>query len=338
MAIVREIGLFDWDQTSNIRKAMSKRLGMEYFESFWNIFKVGAAKQGIEEATARKTWDLVNSMGAWQMNKAHTRSYAIISYWCAYLKAHHLLEFTASTLRNAKDEDSSLLMLKEFVKEGGTYVSFDIDKSEIDWSVKDGALYGGFKCLKGIGDKKAEKLIEKRNAGTLTDKDREVCTKSFNVYEDLNPIRNAYKDYYDNPFKMGVASEIVDIIDIQEGLKNVQRVFIGELVSKNPRDMNETVFLKKRGGVVEDHHTRLTDLRIRDDSDMIGCRIGRYDWEQIGKELEERVPVGAHLLIRAVFYNGIRYAFIKKWKWLNEEEMNKLSKKGKSEDDVQVKE
>jgi hypothetical protein len=90
--------------------------------------------------------------------------------------------------------------------------------------------------------------------------------------------------------------------------------------------------------MVEDHHTRLTDLRIRDDSDMIGCRIGRYDWEQIGKELEERVPVGAHLLVRAVFYNGIRYAFIKKWKWLNEEEMTKLSKKGKSEDDVQVQE
>ena len=72
MAIVREIGKFDWKQTSFIRKAVSKRLGQEYFETFWLEFKAGAMSQGISEEDARTTWDLINAMGSWQMNKAHT--------------------------------------------------------------------------------------------------------------------------------------------------------------------------------------------------------------------------------------------------------------------------
>ena len=115
-------------------------------------------------------------MGAWQMNKAHTYSYAVISYWTAYLKAHHPLEFAAANLRNAKDEDSALELLREMVREGIEFVAFDLEKSQMNWSVQDGKLYGGFIALKGIGESKAAKLIAARDAGTLTDKQRARTT------------------------------------------------------------------------------------------------------------------------------------------------------------------
>ena len=320
LAIVREIGKFDWKETSTIRKAMSKRMGKEFFDTYWEKFKQGAASQGIGETEARQTWETINAMGAWQMNKAHTYSYAVISYWTAYLKAHHPLEFAAANLRNAKDEDSAIELLREMVREGIEYVPFDIDKSVLNWSAQDGKLIGGFLALKGIGESKAQKLIEARDAGKLTDKQIETINNAVNVFADIFPFARKYFGLYENPKDHGIASEVSKIIDLQEGIPHgEERVFIGELIYKNARNANEEVNVKKRGGKMESGPLDFLDLRIRDDTAQIGGRIGRLDYARIGKELLETIPVGSHLLIRAKFFNGIRYAFITKWKRLDNE-------------------
>ena len=317
LAIVREIGKFDWKETSTIRKAMSKRMGKEFFDTYWAKFKEGAASQGIGEPEARATWETINAMGAWQMNKAHTFSYAVISYWTAYLKAHHPLEFAAANLRNAKDEDSAVELLREMVREGIEYVPFDLHKSEMNWSAKDGVLYGGFTALKGIGESKAAKLIEARNSGTLTDKQREEIEKAENIFADIFPFRRHYLHLYEDPATHGIASDVVEIKDLENIRHNEERVFLGELIYKNARNYNEEVNVKKRGGKVGTGPLEFVDVRLRDDSGTIGGRIGRYDFERFGRELLERVPTGAHLMIRAKFFNDIRYAFITKWRRLD---------------------
>jgi hypothetical protein len=94
-------------------------------------------------------------------------------------------------------------------------------------------------------------------------------------------------------------------------------VFIAELIHKNARNANEEVNVKKRNGKLESSHLDFVDVRLRDDTGMIGGRVGRFDYQRIGKELLEQIPIGAHLLIRARFYNGIKYAFIQKWRRLD---------------------
>lgn len=319
LAIVREIGKFDWKETSTIRKAMAKTMGNEFFEKYWEKFKIGAGEQGISEQEARATWNMINSMGSWQMNKAHTFSYAVISYWTAYLKAHYPLEFAAANLRNAKDEDGAVQLLREMVKEGIEYLPFDIELSEKNWSVKDGKLVGGFMALKGIGESKAEKLIEARNAGKLTDKQRQTILEAENVFNDIFPFKTRYGNMYDDPQKYGISGKISYIEHLVEGMPHAcDRVFLGELIHKNARNANEENEIKKRGGKIETGQLEYLDLRIRDDTGMIGGRIGRKDYLHIGIPLLQNVPLGAHLLIRARFYNGIRYAFITKWKRLDE--------------------
>lgn len=319
MAIVREIGKFDWKDTSTIRKAMSKRMGKEFFDNFWSKFKVGAAAQGISESAARSTWEMINAMGAWQMNKAHTYSYAVISYWTAYLKAHHPLEFAAANLRSAKNEDSAIALLREMAREGMKYVPFDIEKSQADWSVQDGVLYGGFKSLHGIGDAKAAKLVAARDAGALTLKQREFIAEARSAFADIFPFRTLYGHLYDDPEGNNIASPVVHVIDLIEHtpMHGEERVFLGELVYKNPRDANEIVNVKKRGGKMLTGKTAYMDVRLRDDTASIGGRIGRFDFERIGRELSESVPLGAHLMIRAKFFNNLSYAFITKWRRLD---------------------
>lgn len=317
LAIVREIGKFDWKETSTIRKAMSKRMGKEFFDTYWEKFKTGAASQGIGEKEARETWETINAMGAWQMNKAHTFSYAVISYWTAYLKAHFPLEFAASNLRNAKDEESAIELLREMVREGIEYVTFDLELSEENWSVKNGKLYGGFMALKGIGESKAKKLIEARSAGKLTAKQREDVAKAENMFADIFPFQTKYGHMYKDPDGNGIASKLHRISEIEEVPHGEERVFIGELIHKNMRNQNEEILVKKRGGKVEKRALEFCDMRLRDDSGTIGGRIGRWDFDRIGRELMDSVPVGAHLLIRAKFFNGIRYAFVTKWRRLD---------------------
>jgi DNA polymerase III alpha subunit len=319
MAMVREIGKFDWEEASFIRKSMAKRLGIEFFNKFYIKFEAGAIENGLTKDQAKEAWHLISTMGTWCMNKAHTYSYALISYWTAYLKAHHPLEFAASNLRNSKDEDSALELLREMVREGLEYVAFDIEKSALNWSAIDGVLYGGFTALKGIGESKAAKLIEARDAGKLTKKQRDDVAACENIFADLNPLMTKYGAMYDDPKEAGVLTDkIWHVADLTEGIPHgEERVLIAELIYKNQRDANEDVNVKKRNGKIETGQTIFVDLRLRDDTGMIGGRINRFDYLRIGKELLEEVPIGAHLLIRAKFFNGIRYCFISKWKRLD---------------------
>lgn len=325
LAIVREIGKFDWKETSTIRKAMSKRMGKEFFDTYWEKFKDGAASQGIAEDAARKTWETINAMGAWQMNKAHTFSYAVISYWTAYLKAHFPLEFAAANLRSAKSEDSAVELLREMVREGIEYVPFDINKSKMNWSSQDGKLYGGFTALNGIGEAGAKKLIEAREAGRLTQKDIEKINGCQNIFNEIFPFGSTYADMYNHPSKFGIPDEILTVEKLmaEEVIRHgSERVFLGEVIYKNSRDANEDVNVKKRGGEILSGQTQFADMRLRDDTGAIGCRIGRWDWFGFkhggngGKWFIENVPEGAHLLVRAKFFNNIKFGFITKYKVL----------------------
>lgn len=324
LAIVREIGKFNWKETSTIRKAMSKRMGKEFFDTYWEKFKVGATSQGISEEEARATWEMINSMGAWQMNKAHTYSYAVISYWTAYLKAHHPLEFAAANLRNAKDESSAIELLREMTREGVQYIPFDVELSEENWSVKDGKLVGGFMALKGIGEASAKRLIEARNAGRLTEKDRAKIASCENIFNDIFPFKTLYGGIYENPSRHGVATDKIYTIEEIKSMPvikhNTELVFMGEVVYKNSRDANEEINVKKRGGEVLTGQTQFSDMRLRDDTGTLGARIGRFDWFSMkngdpgGKYFIDSVPEGAHLLVRAKFFNDIRFGFITKYK------------------------
>lgn len=318
IAIVKEIGGFGGKEAAMIRKAMAKSLGVEFFNSYWDKFKIGAIQKGVPEPEARATWEMINAMGSWAMNKSHTRSYAVISYWCAYLKAHYPLEFAAANLRNAKEEDNAVLLLREMTREGIEYVPFDLEHSEVNWSVKNGKLYGGFMALKGIGEAKAKKLIEARDSGTLTAKQKESIEKAFNIFADLYPLQTQYRSLYADPDANGVQGPISYIHDLLTPLPHgAERVFIAEMISKSPRNANEEANIKKREGKIETGQLEYLDMRLRDDTGVIGARVGRKDYLRMGVELAESVPVGAHLLVRARFWNSICYAFVSKWRRLD---------------------
>ncbi len=210
-----------------------------------------------------------------------------------------------------------MVLLREMTNEGIQYKAFDLELSEEHWSVKNGMLIGGFSSLKGFGDVKAKKFVEARRSGALTAKQIEEISNAENVFNDIFPMQTKYGHYYDDPESNGISDKVWKIGEL-DGAQQGSHVFLGEIIYKNMRNANEEVNVKKRGGKLEVGPLEFIDLRMRDDTGMILARVGRYDYQRMGKELSETVEEGAHLLIRANFKKGFRFGFIQKWKRIDQ--------------------
>jgi hypothetical protein len=270
---------------------MSKSLGEEFFNHYWEKFKVGAVAQGIPPGEARSIWDKMCTFGSWAFNKSHAVSYALISYWCAVLKAHHPLEWAAACLRHERDEASSIRLLRELVKEGYTYRPVDPERSDLTWSVVDGELVGGIMTIKGIGPKKAATILQSRaNGAKLTPSLRAALASPVTPYDDIFPAHNRYGDIYRAPKEHGVCSgPVVEIADIRD---HGTYIFIGQIKEKNLRDLNETASVARRGGKLITHNNLFLNLMVEDDSGSILVTIDRFQYKRYGKPIVEDGKIG----------------------------------------------
>jgi hypothetical protein len=329
MRIVRELGQFSWSETSTIRKAMSGRKGVEFFDRQRDKFIAGAAQQDISAEDARIIWEEICSFGAWGMNRSHTVSYAVISYWCGHMKAHHPIEYAAALLRNAKDDGQILEMLRELVAEGVTYVPFDLERSEVDWSVKDGALYGGFKNIHGVGEAKASALIERRNGGQLTSKDRTLLSSGKLKFADLCEAHTLWGELYRDPGKPrpelgirnGVRGRIRQFGQLEDG--DVCPLIV-KVVRRERRDENETVRKARRGGRLYKGQSLFLDIFAVDDSvsKPMLLRLKPDLWHDYGERLADNLRDGDDwLLVRGRWLGQFSMMIVERVVCLTQPEM-----------------
>ncbi len=320
MRIVRELGDFSWAETSVIRKAMSGRKGKEFFDRRGKIFAKGAAAHGIAPDVAKDIWEQICSFGAWGMNKSHTVSYAIISYWCAYMKRWHPIEFAAALMRNAKDDEQIIEMLRELAAEGIEYVPFDPDLSEANWSAKDGKLVGGFINLVGIGPVKSVRYIDKRDGVGLSEKDLDALSKRECKYSELRPAHKMWGHIYDNPDEHNVFGHIEEFADLEDF---DEPVVICKMVRRERRDENETIRLARRGYAL-DGDTLFLDMFVVDDSisKPVLLRIKPWQWETLGIRIADNAVNNEDwFLVRGRWLEQFSMMSVKKIKCLTNPEL-----------------
>ncbi len=303
MRIVRELGQFSWEDTATIRRGISSSKGEEFFNQKEALFVAGAATIDIDKPTATKIWKEICTFGAWGMNASHTCSYAIISYWCAWMKAYHPLEFAAACLRGAKDDEGRLAVLREMAKEGTMYEPFDPKLSQLDWTVQNGKLIGGFLNFHGVGPAKASALIKARDEG------KPIEVSKFKLkFADLYPLRTAYNALYIE-HSAKTSNEFPD-----EG----KVVYIGRIVNKRPFDFNEDVRIAKRGGKRYEGNTLAIDFRAQDDfGETIICRVDRFNWKNFGQPANEALAVGDDIIVRGRRIKGFAMLNVLRMKCLN---------------------
>lgn len=292
MEIGRQIGDLTWEDVTALRKAMSKSLGKEYFDQFGDRFKAGAMKKGIPADKLEKIWDDLCAYGAWCFNRSHAVAYGIISYWCAYLKAHFPVEFAAATLTHEPDPEKQIKTLREMAAEGIEYLPVDSDLSIDKWSVgwRNGKKYliGPVQNVKGIGPKMVSAIMSARARGeALPEKAQKLLNNAVTEIDSLWPIRNAVKRIMPDPTEKNIHTPVTQVVDVQTNGREYTTMIFGVIQQIKPRDENETVNVAKRGYEVKGP-TQSLNLTVSDDTDRIFCKVDRFKFEKIGKEIVDR--------------------------------------------------
>lgn len=309
MAIGREMGKLSWEDVSQLRKAMSKSKGKEFFDGYWKKFKLGTDEHGIPEGQAKTIWDNLCTFGNWAFNKSHGVAYGLISYWCCVLKAHYPLEYARACLIHERDESSSVKLLRELVAAGYKFVPFDPQRSQLTWSVQDDMLIGGITGIKGIGPSKAQTVLNARKAKRkLTPGLQRAVANASTPYDDLHEAHNKWRSIYETPKKHGVKSgPVIDIVSIQD---DGTFIFIGKLLEKNLRDLNEFGNVQKRGGKMVTHHNLFLNVMVEDDTDRILATVDRYKYLKYGKPIVETGKNGDWYLWKGKMRKGYRKIYV----------------------------
>ena len=313
MQIARAMGNLSWEDVSSLRKAMSKSLGKEFFDGYKMRFLAGAASQGIGEEEATKVWENINTMGSWSFNRSHAVAYGTVSYWCSVLKAHYPVEYTAAYLRHTPDQSDGVKMLREFVRNGNTYVAFDSQRSQENWSTQDGILIGGLTGIAGIGPSKARDIIERRKAGRpLTPGLLKKLTNPKTAWDHVFECEQRFGHIQKDPAKYNIKSPIIEIASIDDDYEG-DVLFFGKLMIKNLRDLNELGFVQRRGGRRVHGQTLFLNLTVEDDTGSIICTIDKRYYSLIGIPIVESGKIGDWYLWKGqvqTIKRGFRKVFI----------------------------
>lgn len=101
-------------------------------------------------------------------NYSHSLGYAMLAYWCMYLKVHHPASFFAAQLAKTPDDvqnaNKKARLLRDAIDHGVAVLQPSLALSGDQWTVADTpggdpAVLGGFCQVPGIGAKTAERIL-----------------------------------------------------------------------------------------------------------------------------------------------------------------------------------
>ncbi len=153
---------FSWGKVNKFRKVLSKKIIAEipkYREDFIN----GCVSNDVAQDVAEKLFKLIEPFGGYGFNKAHAASYALVSYYTAYLKANYPVEFMAAALTIASSKKDKISpILADCKKLGIEVLPPDVNKSCGNFTVENGKIRYGLKALKDVGDGPAATIVSSR--------------------------------------------------------------------------------------------------------------------------------------------------------------------------------
>ena len=171
--ILKKMGGYTLGEADVVRKAISKKK-TDVIEKERMRFKTNALKNGYDEKTIDKVFELIIPFSGYGFNKSHAVAYALFAYQMAYLKVHFKEYFYINLLNNNIGAD---LKNKEYLNEakrnGIKVLKPDINKSYDLYKYEDDAIRLPFTCIKGIGIVVAKDIVDIRD------------NKEFNDYYDF---------------------------------------------------------------------------------------------------------------------------------------------------------
>ncbi len=155
---------FDWDEADGLRKVLSKK-SRERLEDYRRRFEEGCARRGVSPEVIRAVWDMFTSFAGYSFCKAHSASYALVSFKSAWLKVHYPAEFMAAVLANGGGYYTTSAYLSEARRLGLRILGPDVNRSRWKYWGKGSEIRMGLQQLRGIRRETLKRLLRERDRG-----------------------------------------------------------------------------------------------------------------------------------------------------------------------------
>jgi DNA polymerase-3 subunit alpha len=170
MQIAQILSGYSLGEADLLRRAMGKKQKDEMARQKVRFLK-GAEDNGVSRGKAEYIFELVNEFAGYGFNKSHAAAYAAIAYQTGYLKANHPVEFLAALMSLDR---SNVEKLAVYFQEGRRMetpvLAPDINHSDADFAVKDGAVVYALGAVRNVSLSAMEALVEERDTnGPFTD-------------------------------------------------------------------------------------------------------------------------------------------------------------------------
>jgi DNA polymerase III subunit alpha len=165
MLISKELAGFSGAQADDLRKAIGKK-NREAMAKLEPMFREGAAKNGVAQATIDWLWATNQKAADYSFNKSHAACYALISYRTAWLKANYCAEYMAALISSVMDTKDKVPFFAARCEEMGIEIlPPDVNLSDHEFVVVDGNIRFGLDAVKGVGYAAVEAMKRAREEG-----------------------------------------------------------------------------------------------------------------------------------------------------------------------------
>ena len=180
MQACTELGGMTMAEADKVRKIIGKKKDAKEFDQFKDKFVTGASRF-LRPEVAEELWHDFEAHAGYSFNKSHAVAYSTLSYWTAWLKYYHPIEFMYSLLKNEGDKDARTEYLIEAKRMGIPVRLPHINESDMDFKIEGKGIRFGLSAIKFISDNIATKYIAARPFASYKELEEFTFTKGSGV-------------------------------------------------------------------------------------------------------------------------------------------------------------
>ncbi|MBN1413419.1 MAG: DNA polymerase III subunit alpha [Spirochaetales bacterium] len=249
--VAMDLSGFSIEDADDLRKIISKKDRENRIENYRQKFIQGGLGRQVDKKVLNEIWAMILSFKGYSFCKAHSASYALVSYKLAYLKHYYPLEFMASVINNRGGFYSRQTYINEVRRLGFSIAGPDVNKSGYRYTVDGDTLNVGLSQLSDVSHTFLNGIIEKRKK------------KPFKGLQDfLNRVKPGLPE-----MRILIRSGSLD--SLSEGLSRPQ-LFWRFFTCNRP---DEFFLLPPAPPFIGDYPDR---IKIRDEAETLGLIISRH--------------------------------------------------------------
>jgi error-prone DNA polymerase len=163
LKVCQALAGFSDGQAEGLRRAMSRKRSRDALLSYWEAFREGAARNGVDEITAQTVFQQVVAFSEFGFPKSHAAAFGLLAYQSAWLRHYHPVEYYVALFNNQPMGFYSLDALGRDARRNGIDILLpDINRSRVRCTAEGDDLRVGLGFVRGWGADIAQQVVEER--------------------------------------------------------------------------------------------------------------------------------------------------------------------------------